>query len=121
MNMLLKTLVQFHYDEKAKELQTKYDKFLTLIEKSIPEIWLQETEESTTQPVRLSLCLIYSHPASISSIFSLEFYESLKPWSGSDNDLDIGSDCSFTKHSAFRYERHMVLRKGIKYIQTPLS
>ncbi|KAJ8304476.1 hypothetical protein KUTeg_018059 [Tegillarca granosa] len=51
MNMLLKALVQFHYDEKAKELQTKYDKFLTLIEKSIPEVWLQETEESTTQPV----------------------------------------------------------------------
>ena len=44
-------LVQFNYDSKAKEIQHTYDGFLTLIDKSIPEIWLEESDEAGFKPV----------------------------------------------------------------------
>ena len=46
-------LVQFNYDSKAKEVQHTYDSFLTVIDKSIPDIWLEESEDAGFKPVIL--------------------------------------------------------------------
>ncbi|XP_041368137.1 putative elongator complex protein 1 [Gigantopelta aegis] len=51
INSLMKALVQFSFDEKAATLQSVYDKFLGLIEKSIPDIWSDDDAAgSTNQP-----------------------------------------------------------------------
>ena len=51
LRSLIRVLVQFNYDSKAKEIQHTYDGFLTLIDKTIPEIWLEESEEAGFKPV----------------------------------------------------------------------
>lgn len=43
-------LVQFCYEKEARELQRQYEDFLKAIERSLPEIWIQE-EESDTRAV----------------------------------------------------------------------
>lgn len=51
MQSLLKALVQFHFDKQASELQQKFSNFLIDIEKSIPDIWNDETTDNSSQPV----------------------------------------------------------------------
>lgn len=48
---LLKALVQFHFDKQASELQQKFSDFLSDIEKSIPDIWNDETNDNSNQPI----------------------------------------------------------------------
>jgi hypothetical protein len=48
---LLKALVQFHFDKQASELQQKFSDILSDIEKSIPDIWNDETNDNSNQPV----------------------------------------------------------------------
>ncbi|XP_046559311.1 LOW QUALITY PROTEIN: putative elongator complex protein 1 [Haliotis rubra] len=43
VNSLMRALVQFHYDALALSLHQQLDSFLTLIDKSIPCIWLEES------------------------------------------------------------------------------
>ena len=42
MKAVLKTMVRFNYDKEAEHLQRTYDNILTMLEKSIPEIWIDE-------------------------------------------------------------------------------
>lgn len=42
VNSLMRALVQFHYDALALSLHQQLDSFLTLIDRSIPCIWLDE-------------------------------------------------------------------------------
>ncbi|KAK3610232.1 hypothetical protein CHS0354_022286 [Potamilus streckersoni] len=51
ISSLLRAMVQFHYDEKAATLQVQYEGFLSHIEKSIPEIWPEETEKTNLNTV----------------------------------------------------------------------
>lgn len=51
---LLRTLVQFHHDRQGEELQRQYDSFLALIDKSIPQIWLDEDASQEFKPVSLN-------------------------------------------------------------------
>ncbi|XP_050400730.1 putative elongator complex protein 1 [Patella vulgata] len=51
MNLLLKILVEFYYDDEASKLQEMYDMFLSVIDTSIPEIWLNSTDTSNTDTV----------------------------------------------------------------------
>ncbi|KAL5005367.1 hypothetical protein ScPMuIL_018823 [Solemya velum] len=50
INALLITMVQFHYDQKASDLHTRYGNFLSLIQKSLPQIWEEGPEEAMLQP-----------------------------------------------------------------------
>ncbi|XP_067666360.1 elongator complex protein 1-like [Haliotis asinina] len=45
VNSLMKALVQFHYDAQALSLHQQLDSFLTLIDKSVPCIWLDESPQ----------------------------------------------------------------------------
>ena len=58
MRSLIRVLVQFNYDKKAKELQHTYDSFLSLIDKSLPQIWLEEETDTEFKPVS---CAPYYH------------------------------------------------------------
>ena len=53
LRSLVRVLVQFNYDSKAKEIQHTYDSFLTEIDKSIQDIWLEESEDTGFKPVIL--------------------------------------------------------------------
>ncbi|KAK3098402.1 hypothetical protein FSP39_019180 [Pinctada imbricata] len=50
ISSLLQALVQFHYRKEARSLQRLFERFLSQIEKSIPEIWTDEGD-SVSQPM----------------------------------------------------------------------
>ncbi|XP_053405572.1 putative elongator complex protein 1 [Mercenaria mercenaria] len=51
MRSLVRALVMFHYDRQAEQIQKQFDSFLTLIDKSIPQIWLDEESDQEFRPV----------------------------------------------------------------------
>ena len=54
MHKLLRTLVLFHYEEKAASLQRSYDDLLKVIERSLAEIWDPEQEQSAASNLPVS-------------------------------------------------------------------
>ncbi|NP_001089940.1 putative elongator complex protein 1 [Xenopus laevis] len=48
---LLKVLILFEYDARAKELQQNFDDLLLLFETSIPEIWPPSVQQNTAAPI----------------------------------------------------------------------
>ncbi|KAL4228237.1 hypothetical protein ACF0H5_013670 [Mactra antiquata] len=48
---LIRSLMMFHYDNQAEILQKQFDAFLVIIDKSIPEIWLDENTDTSINPV----------------------------------------------------------------------
>jgi hypothetical protein len=58
---LLKALVQFHFDKQASELQQKFSDILSDIEKSIPDIWNDETNDNSNQPVSYFTCIYITY------------------------------------------------------------
>ncbi|XP_029459838.1 elongator complex protein 1 isoform X2 [Rhinatrema bivittatum] len=51
VHSLLKGLVLFQYDQEARELQQTFRETLDVMERSIPEIWTSETQQTPTPPV----------------------------------------------------------------------
>lgn len=51
MRSLVRALVMFHYDRQAEQIQRQYDAFLTLIDKAVPHIWLDEDTDQEFRPV----------------------------------------------------------------------
>ncbi|XP_060570172.1 putative elongator complex protein 1 [Ruditapes philippinarum] len=51
MRSLVRALVMFHYDRQGEQIQRQYDNFLSLIDKSLPQIWLDEETDQEFTPV----------------------------------------------------------------------
>jgi hypothetical protein len=55
VNGLVKVLVQFNFDHEASKLQQTFGSFLSVIDISIPSIWLDESEEGEESVVSFLL------------------------------------------------------------------
>ena len=69
MRSLIRVLVMFHYDAQAETLQKQYDSFLTLIDKSIPDIWIDEDTSQEFKPVRAQLTFYIYHISQFNIFF----------------------------------------------------
>ena len=67
---LLRTLSLFHHEAEALELQKLFDNLLTLVEKSIPLIWPEESDEPENMlPVSKNLPLSFFKLVQCSQMF----------------------------------------------------
>lgn len=57
---LVKVLVQFNSDKEASELQETFGGFLSLIDTSIPSIWMDDSEEGEESVVSFIYIVLYT-------------------------------------------------------------
>lgn len=57
---LVKVLVQFNSDKEASKLQETFGGFLSLIDTSIPSIWMDDSEEGEESVVSIMYIILYT-------------------------------------------------------------